>query len=117
MTPIGSAEIVAVGSELLTPHRRDTNSLWLTARLNELGIDVRIRSVVGDEPADLEAVLTLALAHAELVITTGGLGPTADDVTRDVAARVASRPMELNEDVLDSPGADLRCRRRTCGRR
>lgn len=101
MTPIRTAEIVAVGSELLTPHRSDTNSLWLTGRLNELGIDVRLKSIVGDDAADLESVLRLALARAELIITTGGLGPTVDDLTRDVAARVTGRTLELNEGVLE----------------
>ncbi|MFI5177164.1 MAG: competence/damage-inducible protein A [Vicinamibacterales bacterium] len=81
-----TAEIIAVGSELLTPDRTDTNSLWLTARLNEIGIDVRAKAVVRDDRGDLAALFTQALARADLVVTTGGLGPTDDDLTREVVA-------------------------------
>jgi len=81
-----TAEIIAVGSELVTPDRVDTNSLWLTARLNELGIVVRAKAAVRDDRADLAAVFTQALSRADLVVTTGGLGPTDDDLTREVVA-------------------------------
>lgn len=88
-----TAEIVAVGSELLTPHRLDTNSLFLTGALNELGIAVHVKAVVGDNVDDLAAVLRAALGRADVVITTGGLGPTDDDLTRQVVATVTGRAL------------------------
>jgi nicotinamide-nucleotide amidase len=84
------AEILAVGSELLTPFRTDTNSLYLTARLNELGIDVVGKAVVADDRSLLEAALRAALMRADVVVTTGGLGPTDDDLTRDAIRAVAA---------------------------
>ncbi|HYN05797.1 MAG TPA: competence/damage-inducible protein A [Vicinamibacterales bacterium] len=100
MGNIRTAEIVAVGSELLTAHRLDTNSLFLTGRLNELGIDVRAKAVVGDDRADLAAILRDALGRADLVITTGGLGPTEDDLTREVVAEVLDIPLDENAGIL-----------------
>jgi nicotinamide-nucleotide amidase len=91
-----AAEIIAVGSELLTPTRVDTNSLFITERLNACGIAVRAKTVVGDSRADLAAVLTSALARVDLVVLTGGLGPTDDDLTREVVSQVLARP--LHED-------------------
>jgi len=97
LTPtIRTAEILAVGTELLTPFRVDTNSLYLTQQLNDLGIDVEIKSVVGDDAATLADRLRHALDRADLVITTGGLGPTSDDITRDVVSSVLG--LQLVED-------------------
>jgi nicotinamide-nucleotide amidase len=95
-----SAAIVAVGSEMLGPLRQDTNSLWLSARLEEVGIPVVRKSIVGDDPVLLAEELDNAARAAGLVLTTGGLGPTADDVT--VASVAAWLPAELrrNEDFL-----------------
>ena len=101
MRAIRDAEIIAVGSELLTPHRIDTNSLFLTARLNDIGIVVRKKVVIGDSQDDLATELNDALARVDLVILTGGLGPTADDVTRDVVARVLGRGLALNDAILN----------------
>ena len=81
-----AAEIIAVGSELLTPFRRDTNSLFLTSRLNDLGIEVHAKAAVRDDRRALVRWLREALARVDLVITTGGLGPTEDDVTREAVA-------------------------------
>src|SRR5919204_2856878 len=78
------AEIIAVGTELLSPSRQDTNSLFITERLNGIGIEVGAKCIVGDDPATLSTVFVQALERADLVILTGGLGPTDDDVTRDV---------------------------------
>ena len=100
MEPFRTAEIIAVGSELLTPHRQDTDSLYLTARLNDIGIDVIAKSVVGDDAAELAARLRDALHRSRLVITTGGLGPTADDLTREVAAEVLGLPLIEDAGVL-----------------
>jgi competence/damage-inducible protein CinA-like protein len=85
------AEIIAVGSELLTPYRLDTNSLYLTEKLNALGIEVRFKTVVGDDPERLAAVFRTAIRRSGLVILTGGLGPTEDDVNRNVVADVLGR--------------------------
>jgi nicotinamide-nucleotide amidase len=90
------AEIIAVGSELLTPLYLDTNSLFLTGRLNALGIEVRFKTVVGDRADDLADVLRDALSRSRLIILTGGLGPTEDDLTRRVVAEVLGR--DLHED-------------------
>jgi len=87
------AEIIAVGSELLTPFRLDTNSLYLTGKLNALGIEVRFKTVVGDDRLRLKEVFQAALERSDLVILTGGLGPTEDDVNREVAAEVLGRPL------------------------
>ena len=99
------AEIIAVGSELLTPHHTDTNSLYLTERLNSLGILVRFKTIVGDSKDDLAAVLRAALARSPLIVLTGGLGPTEDDLTRDVVAEVLGRPLhevaELRQRIED----------------
>jgi nicotinamide-nucleotide amidase len=92
------ASILAVGSELLTPSRIDTNSLFLTEGLNRLGIDVVYKTVVGDHPDELAAALELARTRTDLVVCTGGLGPTDDDVTRDVVASALGRP--LREDLV-----------------
>lgn len=100
MRSLRTAEIIAVGSELLTPHRLDTNSLYLTARLNELGIAVRVKIVVGDDRGDLAALFRQAFARADIVITTGGLGPTDDDLTREVVAGVLRLPLEEDPTVL-----------------
>jgi nicotinamide-nucleotide amidase len=88
------AEIIAVGSELLTPYRLDTNSLFLTEKLNTLGIEVRFKTVVGDDKERLAAVLRAALERSRLVILVGGLGPTGDDINRDVVAEVLARPLQ-----------------------
>ena len=94
------AEIIAIGSELLTPHRTDTNSLWLTERLNSVGIEVQLKTVVGDDEAILEESLRDALKRSDVIISTGGLGPTEDDVTRKVFARVTGRQLKLDYEVL-----------------
>ena len=95
------AEIIAVGSELLGTSRLDTNSLYVTERLSALGIDVKIKTVVGDDRDDLASVLRQALARADVVVLSGGLGPTDDDLTRDVVSEVLGLPMDLDESIVD----------------
>ena len=95
------AEIIAIGSELLTPHRTDTNSLWLTERLNSVGINVLQKTVVGDDEGRLEEAIRDALRRSDLIISTGGLGPTEDDITRKVFARVTSRQLRLDYQILE----------------
>ncbi len=97
-----TAEILAIGSELLTPFRIDTNSLHLTSRLNDLGIEVVAKSVVGDRPEALSAALRLAVSRADLVVTSGGLGPTDDDLTRDAIVDVAGLRSVEDATVLDA---------------
>jgi len=92
--------IIAVGSELLTPFRVDTNSLFITERLNTVGFDVRLKTVVGDNVEELSALLGQALTWADLVVLTGGLGPTADDITRDAVASVLGLPFDEDEATL-----------------
>jgi nicotinamide-nucleotide amidase len=107
-----SAEIIAIGSELLAPDRSDTNSLWLTEQLNSIGIEVKLKTIVGDDDARLEEAIKDALKRSKVVITTGGLGPTEDDITRKVAARALGRRLLLDEAVL----AEIRQRFQSFGR-
>ena len=93
--------ILAVGSEMLTPFRVDTNSLFITERINTIGYDVRLKAIVADDIEELAAIVRGALAWADLIIITGGLGPTADDITRDAVARVLDAPMEIDEQIVD----------------
>ena len=87
------AEIIAVGSEMLTADRTDTNSLFITARLNELGIEVAAKAVVADHLGTLASVVRGAMTRADLVVLTGGLGPTDDDLTRRAVAEVLGRSL------------------------
>src|SRR3954469_202943 len=93
--------IIAVGSEMLTPFRVDTNSLFVTEHLNTIGIDVRMKAVVGDDVAELTSLLGAALEWADVIVLTGGLGPTEDDITRDAVARVLDVPLEVDEAIVD----------------
>ncbi|HWW86070.1 MAG TPA: competence/damage-inducible protein A [Vicinamibacterales bacterium] len=94
------AEIIAVGSELLTPYRLDTNSLFLTSELNQLGIQVVHKAVVGDTPEEMRSSFRHALDRAELVVSSGGLGPTDDDRTRQTVAELLGRKLHTDEAVL-----------------
>lgn len=94
------AAIVAVGSELLGPDRLDTNSLLLSGTLEEHGVELRRKVVVGDDREELAGVLRDLLAAHELVLVTGGLGPTTDDITREAAADVLGRTLRLDEGIL-----------------
>ncbi|MGE3843998.1 MAG: competence/damage-inducible protein A [Vicinamibacterales bacterium] len=95
------AEIVAVGSELLGAQRTDTNSLHITQCLNDLGIDVVAKAVVGDRFDDLVAVCRVAIARADLVVLTGGLGPTEDDLTREAVAHLLGRTLHEDASALE----------------
>jgi nicotinamide-nucleotide amidase len=107
-----TAEIIAIGSELLAPDRTDTNSLWLTEKLNGIGIEVRLKTIVGDDDSRLEEAIKDAVKRSKVVITTGGLGPTEDDVTRKVAARALGRRLLLDEQLLE----EIRARFQAFGR-
>jgi nicotinamide-nucleotide amidase len=103
---LSRAAIIAVGSEMLTPFKVDSNSLFITERLNELGIDVTAKAVVGDDRDELAHVFRALLDRADLVVFSGGLGPTDDDVTREVVAAVLDRPLAEDEAIT----AHLRAR-------
>ena len=94
--------ILAIGSEMLTPFRVDTNSLIITDRLNTIGYDVRLKAVVADDVDELARVLDGALAWADLIVVTGGLGPTEDDITRDAVARLLDVPRRMLPQVKSS---------------
>ena len=106
-----NCEIIAVGTELLTPHRQDTNSLFLTSRLNELGIDVIFKTIVGDRRAQLAGEVRVALSRADVVITIGGLGPTEDDVTRAAVADALGIRLRRNPDIVGALYARFAARR------
>ncbi|HEY2148300.1 MAG TPA: competence/damage-inducible protein A, partial [Pirellulales bacterium] len=94
------AEIISIGDELTSGQRLDTNSQWLSLRLGELGVRVIYHTTVAD---DLEAnvrVFRAAINRADIVVVTGGLGPTADDLTRDAIAAATNRPLVLDAAAL-----------------
>ncbi|MBZ5568073.1 MAG: competence/damage-inducible protein A [Acidobacteriia bacterium] len=95
-----TAEIIAIGSELLTPFFQDTNSLYLTEKLNELGVDVAFKTVVGDHRDHLTAAARIALGRAEILIFMGGLGPTEDDLTRECVAAALGRAVHRDPELI-----------------
>jgi nicotinamide-nucleotide amidase len=108
-----NAEIIAVGSEMLTPSRVDTNSLYLTDQLNNLGVEVVTKYVVGDDRDRLAATISMAASRSDIVLISGGLGPTEDDVTRDSLAMSIDRKQVFHQDICDH----LEQRFRAMGRR
>ena len=95
-----NAEIIAVGSELLTPHRQDTNSLYLTEKLNELGVEVRFKCIVGDDREGLTAAAKLAMRRSDIIIFSGGLGPTEDDLTRESVADALGLKLQRDPQLI-----------------
>jgi nicotinamide-nucleotide amidase len=93
--------ILAVGSEMLTPFRVDTNSLHITDRLNTVGYDVRFKAIVADDVDELARVVEAALSWSDLIVVTGGLGPTEDDITRDAVARVLDLELVIDEGIVE----------------
>ncbi len=103
------AGIVVTGTEVLTGRIADRNGPWISERLAELGVDVAHILVVGDRPDDLEAALRfMAAEEMDLIVTSGGLGPTADDLTAEIVARFAGRELVLDEEVEEKIAAILR---------
>lgn len=94
-----NAEIIAVGSEMLTPQRLDTNSLYLTAQLNNIGVEVVSKCVVGDDRDRLSGAVRRAVSCGEIVILSGGLGPTEDDVTREAVAQALGRRLLFQSEI------------------
>jgi nicotinamide-nucleotide amidase len=95
-----NAETIAVGSEMLTHSRQDTNSLYLTQKLNELGVEVRFKCVVGDISEDLTAAVKLAMRRSDIIVVIGGLGPTEDDLTRECVADALNLKLERDPEIL-----------------
>lgn len=93
-------EILAVGTELLTPFFQDTNSLFLTAGLNGLGLPVSFKTLVGDDEEDLLRAVRTAMARSRLILIMGGLGPTEDDRTRETVARALGRKLVFQKELL-----------------
>ena len=95
-----NCELIAVGTELLLGEVANLDAQILSQGLSELGINVFHHTVVGDNPARLRQVLEIARKRADLIITTGGLGPTTDDLTKETVADVFGLPLEMNEEQL-----------------
>ncbi|HNY41811.1 MAG TPA: competence/damage-inducible protein A [Bryobacteraceae bacterium] len=94
------AEIIAAGSEMLTPERVDTNSLWLTQRLNDLGVEVTQKSIIGDDRDRLADAVRAAIDRSPIIVLTGGLGPTEDDVTREAVAQALMRRLLYSDELM-----------------
>jgi nicotinamide-nucleotide amidase len=97
---MATAEIVAIGSELLLGQIVDTNSAWIAQRLTALGVNLYFKSVVGDNPGRMKEVIARALERADIVITSGGIGPTQDDLTREIVAEVTGRKLVQDAGML-----------------
>jgi nicotinamide-nucleotide amidase len=97
-----NAEIIAIGSELLTPFRQDTNSLYLTEKLNQLGVEVIFKTIVGDNRQHLTAAARLAISRADIIIFMGGLGPTEDDLTREAVAGALELKLQRDPEIVQS---------------
>jgi nicotinamide-nucleotide amidase len=106
-----NAEIVAIGSELLTPWRQDTNSLYITEKLNQLGVAVFFKSIVGDRQKHLVAAIRTALGRADIVVIMGGLGPTEDDLTREAVAEALHISLKRNPELIAELYARFAARR------
>jgi len=96
------AEIIAVGSEMLTPFRQDTNSLYLTEKLNSLGVEIAFKTIVGDNLKDIVRVTKSALARADILIVSGGLGPTEDDLTREAVAQTLGLHLKRDPEIVEA---------------
>lgn len=106
-----NAEIIAVGSEMLTPFRQDTNSLYLTEKLNGLGVSVAFKTIVGDKRSHLVSVIRQALGRVDIVLISGGLGPTEDDLTREAVAEALGRKLVRDADLIANLYARAAARR------
>jgi nicotinamide-nucleotide amidase len=109
---MATAEIVAIGSEMLLGQIIDTNSAWMAQRLTALGVDLYFKSVVGDNPGRMKEVISRALERADVVITSGGLGPTQDDLTREIVAEVTGRKLVQSRQMLEEVEEHFRRRGR-----
>src|SRR5512135_3766037 len=94
------AETISIGTELLLGEITDTNAVWIAQRLAEIGVDLYFRTTVGDNVGRIVDAIRHALTRADVIITTGGLGPTVDDMTREAVARATGRELVLDEGLL-----------------
>ena len=106
------AELIAVGSELLTPYRSDTNTLWITGKLNEAGVRVTRKHIIGDDRESIAMLFRDAASRVDIIIACGGLGPTFDDVTREALADACGLELEYHEEIWDWICARYRLRGR-----
>jgi competence/damage-inducible protein CinA-like protein len=111
-----NAEIIAIGSELLTPWRQDTNSLFVTERLNTLGVNVTFKTIVGDRPKHLVDAVKSALRRTDVIVLMGGLGPTEDDLTREAVAEALKIKIKRNPELIAQMYARAAQRRMTIPR-
>jgi nicotinamide-nucleotide amidase len=95
-----NAEIVAIGSELLLGQIVDTNSAWMAQRLAEIGVNLFYKTIVGDNAGRMREIISRALERSDVVITSGGIGPTEDDLTREIVAEVTGRQLVLDPELL-----------------
>ncbi|MGB7135894.1 MAG: competence/damage-inducible protein A [Acidobacteriaceae bacterium] len=95
-----NAEIIAVGSEMLTPHRQDTNSLYITEKLNELGVAVDFKTIAGDKLKHLADAVRHALGRVDILVVSGGLGPTEDDLTREAVAQALGVEVKRDPEII-----------------
>src|SRR5512146_2970059 len=95
------AETISIGTELLLGQITDTNAVWIAERLSEVGVDLYFRTTVGDNVGRIVDAIKHALTRADVIITTGGLGPTVDDMTREAVARATGRDLVLDERLLE----------------
>jgi len=107
------SEIIAVGSELLTPFRQDTNSLYLTEQLNAIGVEVNFKTIVGDRQRDLVSAIQTALSRADIVAVMGGLGPTEDDLSREAVAEALGLSIRRDGSLVVALAARFAARRMT----
>ncbi len=106
-----NCDIIAVGSELLTPYRQDTNSLYLTGQLNQLGIRISAKTIIGDRREHLVSAVRNALERADIVLVMGGLGPTEDDLTREAVAEALGVRLKRNQEIVAALYARFASRR------
>jgi nicotinamide-nucleotide amidase len=111
-----NAEIIAIGSELLTPFRQDTNSLYVTERLNQVGVTVHFKTIVGDRPKHLVDAIRGAISRTDIIVVMGGLGPTEDDLTREAVAEALRIPIRRDPDLIAQLYARAAVRRITMTR-
>src|SRR5512140_2488022 len=95
------AETISIGTELLLGQIIDTNAVWIAERLSEVGVDLYFRTTVGDNVSRIVDAIRHALTRADVIITTGGLGPTVDDMTREAVARATNRDLVLDDKLLE----------------
>src|SRR3970040_2179998 len=110
---MANAEICAIGSKLLRGQIVDTNSAWMAQRVTALGVNLYFKAVGGDNPGRMKEVIGRALERADIVITSGGIGPTQDDLTREIVAEVTGRKLVFDEILMEQVESHFQRRGRT----